>query len=281
MQKNEMWWNYKIDSQSYKSFIFRVSDNGDEFKILFDLSVDGSGLDIRFVLCTYEGYKKLKKWMNNKNIYQRDSDGQPVYDKMGFPIMVPVPKPQIREFFNVKTNILNKTVNLSSGKYTLLFDNTYSAMTGKNLNLHIVETWNEKSIGENLPMVLPSVNEMPSDVVKCINDANDCYVAGHYNQCSVMLRKAIELAIRIKLYQAGLSINQLRDESGNEIGLSSKIKLLRKEKLVPQKNILDIEQVKWFGDVGAHRTMQVAERDIKDNIEPKLRNFLAELNLRP
>ena len=235
MQKNEMWWNYKIDSQSYKPFIFRVSDNGDEFKILFDLSVDGNGLDIRFVLCTYEDYKKLEKWMNNKNMYQRDSDGQPVYDKTGFPIMVPVPKPQIREFFNVKTNILNKTVSLSSGMYTLLFDNTHSAMTGKNLNLHIVETWNEKSIGENLPMVLPSVNEMPSDVVKCINDANDCYVAGHYNQCSVMLRKAIELAIRIKLYQAGLSINQLRDESGNEIGLSSKIKLLRKEKLVPQK----------------------------------------------
>lgn len=280
MQKSEMWLDYKVDSGSYRHFIFRVGDNQEDFKVYFDLSVEGSGLDIEFVLCTYEDGEKLIKWMKNKTRYQYDTQEQVVKDKQRYPIIVPVPRPQIKEFFNVRTNMLDRTSRLTSGNYTLLFDNTYSAITGKNLWLHIVETWDEESLREDLPIMQHLLDKMPSDVATCITDANNCYIAGHYNQCSVMLRKSIDIAIKIKFLQSGLTQDQLLDKAGNEIGLSLKIKLLKKRKLVTQKSSSDIEQVKWFGDIGAHGTMRIAEQDIRDNIEPKIRSFLVGLNLK-
>lgn len=280
MQKNEIWLDYKIDSGSSQRFMFHVNENQDDFKIFFDSKVNGNGLDIRFILCTYEDCQKLIKWMNNRTKYQYDSQGQVIKDKEGYPITVAVPKPQIQEFFNVRTNILNRTINLSSGMYTLLFDNTYSSIRGKNLFLHIIEAWDEENPGKDLSMIQHLLDEVPSDVVVCLEDANDCYVAGHYNQCSVMLRKGIDLAIKIKLLQSGFKSNQLLDKSGNEIGLASKIKLLKTKKLITQKSASDIEQVKWFGDIGAHGTMRVTEQDISDNIDPKIRSFLVGLNLK-
>ena len=279
MHKNEMWLDYKVDSKSHQRFMFRVDDNQKNFKILFDLNVAGTGLDIEFVFCTYEDGMKLIKWMKSKTTQKHDAQGQVVKDKQGYPILVKVPRPQIREFFNVRTNILNRTINLLSGTYTLLFDNTYSAITGKNIFLHIVETWDKENTREDLP-IMQDLDEIPSDVVTCIIDANECYISGHYNQCSVMLRKSIEVAIRIKILQLGLTTNPLLDKSGNEIGLSSKIKLLTKKNIIAHKNISDIEQVKWFGDKGAHGTMRVAEQDMRNNIEPKIRSFLAGLNLK-
>ena len=280
MQKSEMWLDYKVDSGSCQRFIFDVDNNQKDFKVSFDLSIDNSGLDIEFLFCTYEDSKKLFKWMNNKTKYKYDSQGQAVKDEDGYPITVPVPRPQIKEFFNVRSNILDKTINLTSGSYTLLFDNTYSAIRGKNLWLHIVETWDEENPKEDLPIMQHLLDEMPSDVATCVTDANDCYMAGHYNQCSVMLRKTIDTAIRIKFLQSELTQDHLFDSAGNEIGLSLKIKLLKKKKLVTQKRSSDIEQIKWFGDIGAHGTMRIAEQDIKDNIEPKTRSFLAGLNLK-
>ena len=94
-----------------------------------------------------------------------------------------------------------------------------------------------------------------------------------------MLRKGIELAVRIKILQSGLS-SQLLDDAGNEIGLSAKIKLLKTKKLLTQKNVSDIGRIKWFGDVGAHGTMKIEEQDIRDNVGPKVRSFLAALNLK-
>ena len=278
MQKNEMWLVHKINSESFQQFIFKVNDNQDGFKILFNSTVHGNGLDIEFTLCTYKDCQKLLKWMKNKMKFKYDSHGQIVKDKSGYPISVAVPRPKIREFFGVKANILNRATSLPSGTYVLLFDNTYSIVRGKDLLTHIVETWNEKNI-RNFPGLQYLLKKMPSDVAACINDANDSYVAGHHDQCSVMLRKGIELAVRIKLLQSGLS-SQLLDDAGNEIGLSAKIKLLRTKRLLTQKSASDIEQIKWFGDMGAHGTMKIEEQDIRDNIGPKVRSFLAALNLK-
>ena len=275
-----MWLEHKINSGSHQRFIFNVSDNQNGFKISFDSTVDGTGLDIVFVLCTYEDCNKLINWMTNKTKRKRDSQGRAVKNKEGYPIFVDVPRPKIREFFNLRTNMLNKTISLPTGTYTLLFDNTYSLATGKNLWSHIVETWDEENVREDLPTMQYLLEEIPPDVVTCMKDANDCYVAGHYNQCSVMLRKGIELAIKIKLLQSGLSQDQLLDKAENEIGLSTKIKFLKKEKLLTQKAISDMEKIKWFGDIGAHGTMRVAEQDIRDNVEPKVRSFLVALNLK-
>ena len=273
-----MWWDCKVDSKSFRSFKFRVSESKAEFKIHFDVSVSGDGLDIRFVLCTHDGFQKLTKWMKNKTKYKRDSSGRLVRDEAGLPVTVTVPEPEIGAVFDVKTNILNRTATPLSGKYVLLLDNTHSMMTGKNLDLHVVETWNEENAKKDLP-VTQYLDGLPSDVAVCLNDANDCYVAGHYNQCAVMLRKGIELAAKIKLLQSGMSPEQLLDEAENELGLSAKIKFLRTEKLLTSKNSSDVENIKWFGDAGAHGTMRVTEQDIKDNIEPKMRSLLEGLDL--
>ena len=278
MQKSEMWLVHKIDSGSFQQFIFKVNDNQNGFKIFFKSTVDGNGLDIKFTLCTYEDCQKLLKWMENKTKLKYDSQGQIVRDNGGYPISVAVPRPKIREFFGVKTNILNRPISLPSGTYVLLFDNSYSFVTGKNLFTHIIETWNEENV-RDFPGLQHLLKKMPSDVAACIKDANDSYVAGHYNQCSVMLRKGIELAVKTKLLQSGLT-SQLQDNAGNEIVLSSKIKLLKTKKLLTQKNVSDIERIKWFGDMGAHGTMKIEEQDIRDNIGPKVRSFLAALNLK-
>ena len=271
-----MWWDCKVDSQSFSSFIFCVNKSKAEFKIRFDVSVSGNGLDVRFVLCTYKDFQKLTKWMKNKTKLKQDSNGQVVRDENGIPTTTTIPEPQIQPIFEIRKNSLDRTVDLSSGKYALLLDNTYSAITGKNLDLHVVETWKKENDKKDLPIV-QCLNELPSNIVICINDANDCYVAGHYNQCTVMLRKGIELALKTKLLQSGMPFEQLLDKTGNELGLSSMIQLLKKKKLLTAKNSSDIERIKWFGDAGAHKTMRITEQDIKDNIEPKIRSLFAYL----
>ena len=278
MQKSEMWLVHKINSGSFQQFIFKVNDNQKGFKIFFKSAVDGNGLDIKFTLCTYEDCQKLLKWMENKTKFKYDSQGQIVKDTGGYPISVAVPRPKIREFFDVKTNILNRPISLPSDTYVLLFDNSHSFVTGKNLFTHIIETWNEENV-RDFPGLQHLLKIVPSDVATCIKDANDSYVAGHYDQCSVMLRKGIELAVKTKLLQSGLT-SQLQDNAGNEIVLASKIKLLKTKKLVTQKNVSDIERIKWFGDMGAHGTMKIEEQDIRDNTGPKVRSFLAALNLK-
>lgn len=274
-----MWWECKIDSGKFKFFKFRVQKNKTEFKIHFDVNVSDKGLDIRFLLCTYEDYQKITQWMNNKVKQKLNSKGQLVYDKDKLPVMVDIPKPEIQAIFEFKTSILNITVDLSSGTYALLLDNTYSMVTGKNLSFHIMETWNEKDVKEDLPIV-QLLDGLPTDVITCVKDANDCYVAGHYNQCSIILRKGIELATKIKLLQSGVASEELLDQAGNEGGLSFNIKLLKDKKLLSSKNSSDMERIKWFGNVGAHGTMRITEQDIRDNIEPKTRNLFTELDLK-
>lgn len=277
--KNEMWWDCKVDSNSFRSFKFHVGESKVEFMIHFDVNVSGDGLDIRFILCTYADFQKITKWMKNKTQQKLDSQGNVVYNKDGFPVTINVPEPEIETVFDVKTNILNRTVTLPPGKYGLLFDNAHSVMTGKNLDVHIVETWGKEDARKDLP-ITQHLGGLPSNVVVCINDANDCYVEGHYNQCAVMLRKGIEQAIKIKLFQSGICHTQSLDAAKNEMGLSSMIKILKKEGLLTSKNASNVDNIKWFGDEGAHGTMRVAEQDITDNIEPKTRSFFEVLDLK-
>lgn len=41
-----------------------------------------------------------------------------------------------------------------------------------------------------------------------------------------------------------------------------------------------IEDVKWYGDLSAHASSNLVLEDIKDNLEPKIRQFLTALDLR-
>lgn len=54
-----------------------------------------------------------------------------------------------------------------------------------------------------------------------------------------------------------------------------------KKKLITQRSASNIEQVKWFGDIGAHGTMRMTKQDTRDNIDPKIRIFLVGLKLVP
>ncbi|MDE2591121.1 MAG: DUF4145 domain-containing protein, partial [Patescibacteria group bacterium] len=201
-----------------------------------------------------------------------------VKDEKGNPVINYIPEPPTNKIINRRTNILEKTLSLEEGVYVLVFDNRFSKINSKNTWLNIREIWGTFTPPVNLPIVEQLANDVPYDVAICITDANDCYTSGHYNQCSVMLRKTLEVSIKIKLQQSKIDTDEMIDKMGNELSLSKKIKLLRKHKLITQRSESDIEQIKWFGDIGAHSTMRVTMEDIK-NVEPKIRSFLVGLSL--
>ena len=131
-----------------------------------------------------------------------------------------------------------------------MFDNTYSAINAKNVWLHAIETWDGEIPSDDLPIIEQLLDDLPDNVATCVSDANDCFTAGHYNQCSVMLRKAIETGSKIKLQQSGVKAKEMLDKGGNEISLSGKVKLLGKHRLITQHSASDLDKIKWFGDIG-------------------------------
>ncbi len=280
VQKNEIWTDYKVTANNYQRFIFKVDENQKGFKIKINSHILETDKNIIYHLSLFDDSERLTKWMRNKYTYKRDSNGNIVKDKNGYLIQVLIPPPEINEIINVKTNMLEKTISLSPGVYALMFDNTYSAINAKNVWLHVIEIWDEELSSENLPIIEHLLEDLPEDVGRCVLDANNCFTSGHYNQCSVMLRKAIEIASKIKLQQSTVEKNEIFDNGGNEIGLTGKVKLLRKHKLITQHSVSDLDQIKWFGNIAAHGTMNVTIQDIKDNVEPKTRSFLVGLNLK-
>lgn len=278
--RTEKWAEYKVGAGNYQTFIFRVDKNQSEYQIIVNSNVVETGLDIIYFLCLYPEYKKFNDWKRAPYEYKRDASGNVIKDSAGYPIQVMKPAPSINYILHRRTNILEKTFPLQEGVYVLGFDNSYSAINAKSIWLQTVEEWDRQTPTTSLPIVEQLLGEIPDDVSNCIRDANDCYMSGHYNQCSVMLRKSIEIAIKIKLQQSDINANQLFDKAGNEISLSGKMKLLRKKKLITQRNASDLERVKWFGDIGAHSAMKITPQDIRDNVEPKVRSFLVGLSLK-
>lgn len=281
MHRNELWAEYKIGSGNYQTFMFRVDNTMKGFQITIDSEVRESGKDIIYILCLYDDYKKLREWWAHRFEYKRDAFGQVVKDEKGNQITVAIPEPPTNKIINRRTNILEKTLSLNAGIYVLIFDNQYSAINSKNIWLNVKETWGTATPTANLPIIEQMLNDVPMDVATCIRDANDCYIAGHYNQCSIMFRKSVELAIKLKLQQSQIDIDEILDKNDNELPLGAKIKLLRKHRLVTPRSVSDLDKIKWFGDIGAHGVMRVTQQDIKENVEPKIRSFLVGLNLQP
>lgn len=279
MQRVEFGTDYKVNANHYQRLTFSVNEKQRGFKIAINAKISETDKNIIFHLSTYDDSQKLIKWLYQRVTYRKDANGQIMKTEQGYPVQVAIPRPQINDIINLKTNILEKNVSLPPGVYALMFDNTYSAINSKNVRVYIVETWDEDVPTDDLSIMKHLVGDLPDDVATCVIDANDCFTHGHYNQCSVMLRKAIEIAIKIKIQQRGIDTTELLDKSGNELNLSGRIKFLKEHRLITQRTVSDIEKVKWFGDVGAHGTMKVTIIDIKD-IEPKVRNFLTALNLK-
>lgn len=278
--RTEKWAQYKIGAGNYQTFMFRVDKSQSEYQITVNANVIENSLDIIYFLCLYSDYQKFDEWKKHPYEYKKDESGNVVKNSQGYPVTISRPAPAINYILWRRTNILEKSFPLQEGVYVLCFDNTYSAITSKSIWLHVVEEWDRKTPSTSLPIVEQILGEIPDNISNCIIDANDCYMSGHYNQCSVMLRKAVEIAIKIKLQQSGINVNQLFDKAGNELSLSGKIKLLIKKKLITQRNATDLERVKWFGDIGAHSVMKITHQDVRDNVEPRVRSFLVGLNLK-
>lgn len=118
------------------------------------------------------------------------------------------------------------------------------------------------------------------DIRECLIEANKCYSNECNRATSIMIRKSLEIAIIKKFYQTG-NESRLYTESGEEISLNLKLKILRE--IIPKMNkyIKDIEIVKWFGDNNAHDPNSIIfARDIEHNIVPKTRAFLMNLELK-
>jgi len=281
MEKIEFWADEVVRAGKHAYFVFSADPRRLKgFRITLKASILETGKDIRYMLMSYGDYKKWAHWKAHPTTYKLDAKGRIVKTAKGFPIMVPVPEPETTKIFDVRTNVLEKTIPIREGSYALILDNTYSTITDKTLWMHVIEEWNTELPVNDLPVVCQLVPNLPKDVGICLTKANECHVNGHYEQASVMFRKAVEFAIRIKLLQARLSEKALYDKEGNELSLTGKIKTLRRCNLITQRTAQDLDKVKWFGDIGAHGTTKIVQKDIQDNIEPKVRNFLAGLDLK-
>lgn len=124
------------------------------------------------------------------------------------------------------------------------------------------------------------VEAMPRDVETCLREANLCFEHECFVACSIMLRKALEVAVNKKFQQIGKG-DELYDKEGNEQSLSKK--LVKLGGFVPnvRRDVEDMKIVKWFGDKGAHDpTMSVTPEDLQTIVAPKLKPFLSKLALR-
>lgn len=125
------------------------------------------------------------------------------------------------------------------------------------------------------------VAHLPKEVSSCLRDANECFSISLVAPCSVMIRKALENAIRIKFYQMEKQ-DLMLDSNKQEIGFDDKLD--RVSKYIPDmtNDVRTIKStVKWFGDKGAHDPWTFMNiGDLKDNVAPKARAFLTKLQLR-
>ncbi|MGI0059171.1 MAG: DUF4145 domain-containing protein, partial [Nitrosotalea sp.] len=225
------------------------------------------GLDLNFILMNNDEFKKWREWFYGRMVTKNNQTSA-------------IPRPTLSVIYEHRSNMMEKTFNLGQGMFTLVFDNHYSTITDKTITFSLVSRWNMTSPSSNLPVINKTVIELPSEVYEPLSKANESYIHGHFEQCTIMLRKAIDYAIRLKLLQSGIDENELNDKDGNEIRLSEKIKILKENGLLTQKIAKYLDDVKWYGDHGAHTKMKFVVEDIRDNIEPKIRAFLTGLNLK-
>ena len=280
VQQHQYFAELGIGSGKMCAFIFEVAEHQTDFKITIKSNTSKQEHDLNYLLCSYQDYEIYRNWRANRSELKRDEVGNAVTTSFGVPILIPTPFPNIHLCLNLLTNQIEKTFPLDIGSYVLVLDNKHSTVTSKSVWLDVVESWDHDVSLSNLPLIDQLSNKLPTDVLTCVMDANNSYKSGHYNQCSIMLRKAIEIACKIKLLQSNVPHEQLVDGEGYEITLRKKIKLLQTKNLITQKNLKDIEHVKWFGDQSVHSSMKIAFDDIKDTIEPRSRNFLVGLNLK-
>lgn len=125
------------------------------------------------------------------------------------------------------------------------------------------------------------VSDLPKEVSSCLREANMCYTHNLMAACSVMIRKGLENAIRIKFHQMSKS-DLLYGSDNQELGFKEILNLSEDNIPEVRRDVNAIRNtVKWFGDKGAHdpRTA-ITAGDLKDNVAPKAKSFLNNLHLK-
>ena len=123
------------------------------------------------------------------------------------------------------------------------------------------------------------IDAMPDEVAECLREANRCFTSESSHACSVMIRKAIEVATTKKLRQEGQE-SRLYDVDGHEIGLGKKLDILPEVAPGVSRLMDQIKIVKWLGDVSAHDPRTRVRSSDLQNATPLVRSFLANLDLK-
>ena len=123
------------------------------------------------------------------------------------------------------------------------------------------------------------MEKLPSEVSACFQEANVCFTASCFLASSVMIRKAIEVAVTKKLQQEGQEA-RLYDREGHEIGLGKKLDLLSEVAPKVSRQLHEVSILKWLGDASAHdpRT-KIMSTDLQ-SVVPLVRSFLTNLELK-
>jgi hypothetical protein len=119
---------------------------------------------------------------------------------------------------------------------------------------------------------------LPSDISECLDEANRCFASNCYHACSMMLRKSIEVAASKKIRQ--MNKEERLYDGRYEIGLEKKLDILTELMTKIRKYIDEIKIVKWFGDIGAHDPRTPITANELQLVAPKIKAFLANLELR-
>lgn len=130
------------------------------------------------------------------------------------------------------------------------------------------------------PILDPNfIETFPTDVAISLQAANSCFVSEHYLPCSVMLRKAIDVALTKKFLQSGEE-SRLKDKEDNEISYQKKLNIIVEIAPKTRRDVDQVKLVKWLGDRAAHDpTFEISPSDIRENI-PRVKAFLTDLQLK-
>ncbi len=123
------------------------------------------------------------------------------------------------------------------------------------------------------------LKKQPTEIRICLEQADKCCANQLWIPTSLMLRKALDMAVNLKMKQLGKE-SELYDEQKNEKPLPVRLRLLASHFPSIKRDIDDLLTIKWFGDKGAHSKMELCENDIRSIVAPRLRAFLTDLELK-
>ena len=141
VQKTEHRVEIDLGSSKWSAFMFQPSESQPNYQIMIESSVSGDGMDIIYKILSYSDYELYRDWKKNPTTPKTDDEGNVVKDFNGYPILIQKSVPNIKPFFEMKTNQIEKTFEFEPGVYALIFDNTYSVINSKDISLHTIESW--------------------------------------------------------------------------------------------------------------------------------------------